>query len=66
MSLSSECVVTNILANSEILTGNVGVCSIKEAYYASSPVEYDLSSFIKKRKEHKEVSRFGNRYIFVK
>ena len=66
MSLSNEDVVTNILTEREILKKQDAPVGIESAKYSSNPVEYDLSLYIKTRKNKPEVGRFGSRYIFVK
>ncbi len=66
MSLSSEDVVTNILTNREILKRQDAPEGIESSKYSANPIEYDLSLYIKTRKNKPEIGRFGSRYIFVK
>ena len=65
MALSNEEIVTDILSKREILRLQDSHDIYENAKYSSSPVEYDLSLFIKTRK-HKPVSnKFDSRYLFV-
>lgn len=66
MGLSNEDIVTNILTKREILKKQDAPDGVVNGKYSSGPVEYDLSLFIKTRKNKPEPGRFGNRYIFVK
>lgn len=66
MGLSNEDIVTNILTEREILKKQDAPYSVVNGKYSSSPVEYDLSLYIKTRKHKPEPGRFGSRYIFVK
>ena len=61
MTLSNEDVVTDILAKREILKRQ----EAQEGVYSSNPVEYDLSLFIKTRKNKPVRNRFDSRYLFV-
>lgn len=57
MEISSEEIVSKLLAKNEILNGD------KTFSYVSEP-EYDLSDFLKNYKP--EPSQYGEKYIFVK
>ena len=61
MTLSNEDVVTDILARREILKRQES----QDSVYVSNPVEYDLSLFIKTRKNKPVRNRFDSRYLFV-
>ena len=66
MSLSSEDVVTDILTKREIIKRQDSPDAFDNSVYASNP-QYDLSLYIKhKKKEPKEIGRFGIKYLFVK
>ncbi len=61
MTLSNEDVVTDILVKGEILKRQES----PESVYSSNPIEYDLSLFIKTRKNKPVRNRFDSRYLFV-
>lgn len=66
MENSNEDIVTDILTKREILKKQDSPEVFENAVYASNP-QYDLSLYIKHKKEEpREISRFGNKYLFVK
>ena len=66
MGLSNEDIVTNILSKREILKKQEVSADSSDGKYSTNPIEYDLSLYIKTRKNRPEPGRFGSRYIFVK
>ena len=66
MIMSNEDIVTNILSKREILKKQDVQDEVLNRSYSSAPIEYDLSLYIKTRKNKPEPGRFGIRYIFVK
>ena len=63
MELSNEEKVTSILINKEILKRKGS--PYENEYCTSNPIEYDLSLFIKTRKNKPVRNRFDSRYLFV-
>ena len=66
MTLTNEDVVTGILTQEEILKRQDAPDVFENKQYSTSPIEYDLSLFIKTKKHVPERNRFDSRYIFVK
>lgn len=65
MGFSSENVVTDILTKREILKIQDNPDVYENTKYSSNPIEYDLSLYIKTRKNKPERNRFDSRYLFV-
>ena len=65
MALTNEDVVTGILTEGEILKRQDAPDVFEQKQYSTSPIEYDLSLFIKTKKHKPVRNRFDSRYLFV-